>query len=219
MAGELKPSTAKEEARFIHLGGKTSPGAYNKDGSGLFNGSIVYSGSLSEGNYLNTINDDGGYVLIKIEDYCNIYAHSSFNSKLNEGPKTNYVSSSTGILKILEYDGADYTIDVTDKYWVGRHFSYSGSGNASSSSHGLTFEEFLSTELIDRSWQKIVADLPPGQYKFTGNVGDRKDNEWFLEKIVKYSQRLKDSIKDTITNNKLIQNHCILHDIDTQRGD
>jgi len=208
MAGALRPSIVKgEEARYTHLGGSTSSGQYSKKGAELFNGLVSYGNSTSEGSFYNYITKDGEHVLVQIDDYCNIYGHMTLNTHTNKEPVINYVSKSTGKLIILQHDGTDYTIDVTDKYWVGRHFNYQ---NATVPSNGLTFEEFLDTELIDRKWQKIVANLPPGKYKFmynkAGNTGGRSDDEWFLEKVKQYSHRIKDAVLSTIQNNELFKN-------------
>lgn len=215
MAGTLRPSTITgEEAKYVHLGGRTDRGGTNGNGSGLFNGSITHDGTNSEGSYRNIISKSDEYVLIKIEEECNIYAYTSLGTKTNAEPLYTYVHSSTGKLKILQYDGTNYNIDVTNKYWTGRHFSYN---NASSVSNGLTLEQFLSTELIDRHWQKIVTNLPPGQYKFAyvdgSNTSARRDDEWFLEKVIRYSHRVKNAVKDAIINNNLIQ-HCVSCEIE-----
>lgn len=204
MAGSLKPSTVTDEAEYTYLEGKTASGSYNRDGSGLFDGIITEEGTNNQGYYYNKISNANDYIAIKTEETCNIYAHISLNNRLAQ-TAYNYAASGTGKLRILQYDGTDYTIDITDKYWIGRKFSYTGSGNASSDSNGLTFEQFVSTELIDSYWQKIVANLPPGQYKFVQYESDnRGDNEWFLEKVIKYSQRVKEAIVGAIQGNELI---------------
>ena len=213
MAGTLKPSTTGEEAKYTHLGGLVSSQsqALSSNGYRLFNATMIHpNGGNSEGYYYNVINTLKDYVLLKTEDYCNIYAYSNFNYTKDAEPFYSYVTNSTGKLRILQYDGSDYTIDVTDKYWVGRSFKF---GNATTStSNGLTFEQFLSTELIDRRWQKIVSILPPGQYKFIldSTTQGRRDDEWFLEKIIPYSEKIKNDIVNTIKNHKLIQKYVTL---------
>lgn len=69
--------------------------------------------------------------------------------------------------------------------------------------NGLTFEQFLSTELIGKRWQKNVANLPPGQYKFTpyDDSSERHDNKWFLKK--KYSDRIKSAVLNVIKSHEL----------------
>ncbi len=216
MAGTLKPSTITgEEAKYTYLGGKTSAGHYNKDGSGLFNGSLTFDNTNSEGYYYNKITDSIEYVLVKTEEYCNIYAHCAFNNRIAGDPLYNYVSSATGKLKILQYDGTDYNIDVTDLYWTGKQFIYS---TATVTSNELTFEQFLSTELIDRRWQKIISNLPPGQYKFVqyNDSNERHDDEWFLEKIITFSEKIKTAVVNTIKNNGLIQSHLLTMTIESE---
>lgn len=202
MAGSLKPSTVKEEANYTLLDGNISGNGYGNNGSVLFNQTKAMGGN-TEGNYKGAINTNN-YIILDIKDYTNIYANISMNYILNDNPGYNYAK--TGKLQILKYDGTDYTIDVTDKYWIGRSFSFS---SATKSNHGLTFEEFLSVELIDREWQKIVEWLPPGQYKFINisKTDRRNDNEWFLEKVVPYSKTIKSGVVNTIKNHEMIQKH------------
>lgn len=222
MAGSLKPSTAGEEANYIHLGGATSVGAYNKNGSGLFNGAITQTnsqgtGSLYEGRYNNQMG--GGtsakaYVLLDIKEKCNIYGHLALGTTPPE-KAYNHTASATGQLLILQHDGTDYAIDVTSKHWVARKFTYSSS---TAISNGLTFQEFLDTELIDGYWQKMITDLPPGKYKFLQNdVGTvRQDNEWYLEKvIIPPPLTMEDKILQTIYNNKMFK-HLITYTIENE---
>lgn len=213
MAGILKPSTAQEEASYIFLSGKTSSGHYDRDGSGLFNSLYTDDNVNSEGYYYNKITSASDYVTIKTEDYCNIYAYASYNSKIAAEPAYNYASSATGKLKILQHDGSGYNVDVTDKYWIGKNFTYQTS---TATSNGLTFEQFLSTELIDKRWQKIVSNLPPGQYKFVqySTSSQRADDEWFLEKVINYSHRVKDAVVNAIQSNNSIQKHILTQEID-----
>ena len=214
MAGNLKPSTAGEEARYTHLGGLVSSEAGSSNGYKLFNGTAIYGGN-SEGHYQNKITTKNDYLILKTEDYCNIYAYMSMNYLSNSEPSYNYVYGSTGKLRILKYDGTDYTIDITNEHWVGRHFNYNDA--TTHVVNGLTFEQFLSTELIDRRWQKIVSVLPPGQYKFimdTSSTG-RYDDEWYLEKLIPYSEKIKNDVVNAIKNHKLIE-YITLHNVDSE---
>ena len=201
MAGSSRPSTVKEEAQYTLLNGSLSGNGYGNNGSVLFN----QNNSHGEGHYKGVFNNNS-YIILDIKDYANIYANINMNY-LDGEPGWNCVRNAK--LKIYKYDGSDYTIDVTDKYWVGRYFQFSSDKK---SNHGLTFEEFLSTELIDREWQKIVEWLPPGQYKFVVNsqYGNRSDNEWFLEKIVPYSKTIKSDVVNTIKNHEMIQKHLMI---------
>ena len=204
MAGSLRPSTVKEEANYIYLDGRLSAGYYNASGSLLFNQTTTKSNGNNEGPY-ETLFRKGSYVILDIKDYANIYANIAFANNPKNAKAPNYIE--TGKLQILKYNGTDYTIDVTDKYWVGRRFIFAADGKATVNSHNLTFEEFLSTELIDEEWQKIVEWLPPGQYKFVNANFERKDNEWFLEKVVPYSKTIKSGVVNTIKNHEMIQKH------------
>lgn len=222
MAGTLKPSIAGKEAEYTHLGGATSVGSYNKNGSGLFNGTLGQANSqgvvsLYEGAYYNKIGGGGSsaeaYVLVEVKEKCNIYGHVALGTQL--GTQTyNYANGATGKLSILQYDGTGYNIDVTDKYWVGRTFTYA---SATATSNGLTFQEFIQTELIDGYWQKIVSNLPPGQYRFTQKItkASRQDNEWFLEKVLNPSLMLKEKILQTMYNNYAFQ-HLVPYTIESE---
>lgn len=221
MAGSLKPSTAGKEAKYAYVGGATSRGSYNKDGSGLFNEKITQLNTqgnayLYEGSFYNSMNTGSSalnYVILNIKEKCNIYAHIALGSN-PETQSYNYSSSCTGKLRILQYDGSAYTIDVTDKYWIGRKFNYN---SATALSNGLTFEQFLSTELIDRYWQKMISNLPPGQYQFIqyDSSNNRQDNEWFLEKIETPSVMLKTKIIETMNNNESFQ-RCVKYEINNE---
>lgn len=207
MAGILRPSICELEANYKLLKGNLSAGSYNKNGSELFNRKIMWHNSL-EGNYLSNFNQNGCYVDLLIKDYCNIYGHISASY--------NTAENCTGKLQILQYDGSNYTIDVTNKYWVGKTFKYSN--NTTSISNGLTFNEFLNKYLIDNHWEKMVSKLPPGQYRFkpirlsTSGMGyytQRRDNEWFLEKVFPCSEKIKLLTKNIILNNELFKKYSI----------
>ena len=59
----------------------------------------------------------------------------------------------------------------------------------------------------NNKWELFVKDIPKGIYKFSyepgGKTSARVDSEWFIEQ----SYNLKEAIKNTILNNKLIQEH------------
>ena len=77
--------------------------------------------------------------------------------------------------------------------------------------HPDTFKKIYDLKCIDE-WQLYIENIKPGTYIFqTHHAGgtNRFDSEWFFEEIDMSSKIIKNSIKETILNNKLFQEYCI----------
>ena len=71
-----------------------------------------------------------------------------------------------------------------------------------------TFKKIHNLRYINE-WQLYIENIEPGIYIFKTQQSTRFDSEWFFEEIDMSSKIIKNSIKETILNNKLFQEYCI----------
>lgn len=60
-------------------------------------------------------------------------------------------------------------------------------------------------------WQLMIKNLKPNTYIIKG-TGSTVFSEWFFEEIINPSEKIKNSVKNTIINNELIQKYLIPYD-------
>lgn len=68
-----------------------------------------------------------------------------------------------------------------------------------------TYSSQLSLKLTT-DWQLMIKNLKPGTYLITGRG---IYCEWFFEEIINPSEKIKNSVKNAIINNELIQDYLI----------
>jgi hypothetical protein len=151
-AGKAKPNVKElgAEANYKFLGGAVD----NSNGGGLFDGTTPYSGSEKQIAYFYK---NSHYVDIEVFETLNIW-------RCGSGVFQSYY----GKLKILKFDGNDYSEDVTEKY------------------------SLPCTQLNSEYWEEFVHNLPQGKYRFQYTDSNRADSEWYCEKapITSFSPQL-----------------------------
>lgn len=211
MAGTARPSddiligSKVEMTDYVILGDKSGNGSNRA--KNLFNESIGgYYGDAFDWNY------SGDYIDIQIDKPCNLYVYLATNaytqnSQLNITPETyeeqHTLAKGAGWqLYVTGLQPGTYTFasigeNRNDTEWFFEEITTSSDnntneGNGTGGNTGSDTEE---------------GDNTNGE---TGSGGSNsgEDNE-ATEEVIKISKIIKDSVKNTIINNKLIQEHLI----------